>query len=138
MSNERDYFFKEGNTYGQKGRPKKERFSEILNKLGEKPIPQELSEILKTTPSVTELPTCLEAIMQLVVIRALKGDKWAIGFIAERTEGRAGIAPVPVNTMPPLQIVLHKGPEESFPNNSLSQEDLPQDDLSQEGLPKIV
>ena len=67
--------FKKGQSGNPKGRPKKENaISDILNRLLDTPKDDK-----------TQREILLERVLQM----ALKGDRWAINFIADRTEGKA-------------------------------------------------
>lgn len=116
---------KKGEIRNPYGRPKKNIFiPDILNRLTSEEIPEELKNRFINSPSILKEPTILEAIMRLVVNRALKGDSWAIEFVAERTEGKA-VIPIEVKPYaPPLQIIVGNDPTESL---SIS---LPQEGLS--------
>ena len=64
---------------GGPGRPKKElAIPELLRQIGEQEI----------TSSTGEKASKLKALMHIVYKMALGGDRWAIDFIANRTEGK--------------------------------------------------
>ena len=70
--------FKPGISGNPKGRPKKEFC-----------IPHILRNILDENDTVDKKITKLEAILHKVVKMAIKGDRWAIGYLSDRTEGKA-------------------------------------------------
>lgn len=89
MANE-PWKFKPGNQMG-KGRPKKmRRIPDLLAKIGklnvqdDPLIPDALKAKFKDIGKVTNL----DAVIRMVYIYALKGQSWAVQFIAERTEGK--------------------------------------------------
>ena len=133
---------KKGEIRNPYGRPKKNlHIPDILNKLGENKIPPNLLDRFKNTPEVLNSPNRLQALMELVYNMALKGNEWAIEFIAERTEGKAKVTlDVESNVQP---MILNFGPRKPLPNNSLPQEGLPplleannKDNVETENIPK--
>lgn len=71
--------FTAGNQEGNRsGRPKKELC-----------IPNILRRILVENDTVDKKITKLEAILDKVVKMAIKGDRWAVGYLSDRTEGKA-------------------------------------------------
>jgi len=70
--------FKKGQSGNPNGRPKKEVC-----------IPDILRSILHEEIGEDEKITRLEAILKKVVKMAYEGDHWAIGYLSDRTEGRA-------------------------------------------------
>jgi len=72
-----DGTFAPGNS-GSAGRPRKiRRIDHLLEKIG-------LEEVKASGLTMTKLEAVLRAVYQY----ALKGNSWAVQFIAERTEGR--------------------------------------------------
>ena len=70
---------KPGQVLNPKGRPKKgSAIADILNQLGD-----ELVEV-----NGKKITKC-EAVMMKVYAEAVKGNNWAVQFIADRTEGKA-------------------------------------------------
>ena len=81
--------FAEGNKIGNRfeagvsgnpnGRPRKFRIKEMLGEM--------VDEKVRVKGS-SDTVTVLEAILRKIVAKAITGDKWAISFIADRTEGK--------------------------------------------------
>ena len=70
--------FEKGNTFSKgKGRPK-----------GSVSIPDILRRVLGEEIGTADKMTRLEAILIKVVKEAYDGDKWAVGFLADRLEGK--------------------------------------------------
>ena len=73
------------------GRPPKARcIPEILQELGAADCPETLTErITRALPHLAgrEL-TLQQACMAMTYVQALKGERWALEFIADRTEGK--------------------------------------------------
>lgn len=98
--------FQKGQTGNPFGRPLKvKHIPDILAKLGQEALPAEIRKKMHNYPSIMGSATCLNALMRLVYIQALKGIPWAIEFIAERTEGKPR-QPVDVNNEQPLVVVV--------------------------------
>ena len=75
----RDHLFKPGQSGNPKGRPKKgSAIADILNEIGEE----------KTNIGKLEV-TKKRAVLIKVYQKAMKGESWAVHFIADRTEGKA-------------------------------------------------
>lgn len=71
--------FKKGQSGNPKGRPKKgSAIADILNEIGKETIEVDGRKITKR-----------EAVMKKVYAEAIKGNNWAVQFIADRTEGKA-------------------------------------------------
>lgn len=71
------------------GRPKKTKsISDILNKIGSMALTEEARGIIKN-PWAKQAVTFEQAIMRVTYVMALRGESWAVQFIAERTEGKA-------------------------------------------------
>lgn len=82
--------FKPGQSGNPKGRPPKVKcIPDILGKILKEPLPKHLRDKIKSYyPEMDRDPTFLDGIMRVVVGKAIKGDSWAIQFIADRTEGK--------------------------------------------------
>ena len=74
-----DTRFKEGESGNPNGRPRKFRIKEMLGVM--------VDEEVRVKGS-SDTVTVLEAILRKIVAKAIDGDKWAISFIADRTEGK--------------------------------------------------
>ena len=75
----KDTRFKPGNKLG-KGRPKKEYcIPDILNRIGDEEVTDKSGNTLSKR----------EFVLRAVYNRAVKGENWAVQFIADRTEGKA-------------------------------------------------
>jgi len=81
--------FKPGQSGNPKGRAKKEKYiPDILLKIGKEFTTKKVDELLlKFFPEIKDI-NMLEAVLRMVYIHALKGNAWALQFIAERTEGK--------------------------------------------------
>jgi len=84
-----DTQFKKGQSGNPSGRkPMTRNIPGILRKIGqEEPPDQILTKMKKMFPRVRNM-TFLEAVQRYVYIFALKGDSWAVQYIADRTEGK--------------------------------------------------
>ena len=82
-----EFRFKEGESGNPNGRPRKFRIKEILGDMVDEvvSVTEKDSEgkVIKTSNM-----TVMEAMLRKIVKKAIGGDKWSIGFIADRTEGR--------------------------------------------------
>jgi len=77
--NEKGQFTKGNNEGNRKGRPKKGfAIADILNEIGDEIIVVNGEKITKR-----------RAVMMKVFAFAVKGESWAVHFIADRTEGKA-------------------------------------------------
>ena len=84
------YRFKKGQSGNPKGRPPKARaIPDILARITSEDVPEPLlSKMQQTFRQMPDDPTILEAILRVVVSKAIKGEPWAVVFIAERLEGK--------------------------------------------------
>lgn len=98
--------FKPGQSGNPHGRPKKIRhIPDILARItSERLPPQHRAAIAKLFPEISNRPTFLEAILRIVVQKALKGESWAVEFVAERTEGKV-VTPIDLSTGQTMKIV---------------------------------
>ena len=72
-----DTYFKKGGVGNPRGRPKREIcIPDILRKIGDEP--SGIKDLNK-----------LQAVMHKVYSQAVKGNSWAVQFIADRCEGKA-------------------------------------------------
>ncbi len=80
---------KKGEIRNPAGRPPKVKtISDILGKIGgEKMPPKIVKNAQDLFPDAANM-TMLEATLRMCYVHALKGNAWAIQFIAERTEGK--------------------------------------------------
>ena len=72
--------WKPGQSGNPKGRPKKEIcIPDILNRIGDEEVTDKKGNTICKR----------EAVLRSVYSRAVKGENWAVQFIADRTEGKA-------------------------------------------------
>jgi hypothetical protein len=90
----------------QNGRtPKVLCIPDILKKICEREVPEVIRNGLKM-PWLQRDAKFLEALMEIVMLRAMQGDSWAVQFIAERTEGKVRDTLAIQNDDGPLVVVL--------------------------------
>ncbi len=106
------YQFKPGESGNPAGRPKKTReIPELLEKLCKEQTPSGLKQAICETfelPPGEPMPM-MEAVLRGVLMRAARGEAWAVQFIAERLEGKAlqrVIAEVDSESLVPLQAAM--------------------------------
>ncbi len=80
---------KKGEVRNPHGRPKKElHIPDLLNKIGDEPCPESLMVGLKKIyPNLGEI-NHREALQRVAYYYALRGQPWAIQYIADRTDGK--------------------------------------------------
>lgn len=84
------YRFRKGQSGNPKGRPPKAKaIPDILARITAEDVPEPLlSKMRQMFRQMPDNPTILEAILRVVVSKAIKGEPWAVVFIAERMEGK--------------------------------------------------
>lgn len=81
--------FQPGKSGNPKGRPPKVKcIPDILKRITDEELPPSMRAKMQALYPDMQDATFLEAIMRVVVSRAIRGDSWAVQFIAERTEGK--------------------------------------------------
>lgn len=81
--------FKKGQSGNPNGRPPKgHAIADILDEIGKQCAPQDLAEKLRKVFPTAGTITMRHAMLYRAYLDAIKGDKHAIQFIAERTEGK--------------------------------------------------
>jgi hypothetical protein len=98
--------WKPGQSGNPSGRPKKIRhIPDILARITNERLPPKIrAQMAQLYPDLSNRPTFLEAILRVVVQKALKGESWAVEFVAERTEGKV-VTPIDLSTGQQMKIV---------------------------------
>lgn len=98
--------FPPGRSGNPNGRPKKVRhIPDILAKITAERLPPKIrAQMAQQFPDISNRPTFFEAILRVVVFKAMKGESWAVEFVAERMEGKV-VTPIDLSTGQRMQIV---------------------------------
>lgn len=74
----------------RKGRPPGARgIPDMLRRFGDLDCPEKLSEQMRKVFNIKQKISVLEAIQLATIAEAIKGQPWAVQYIADRTEGKA-------------------------------------------------
>jgi hypothetical protein len=105
--------FKENpDNINKNGRPKgTSSIPDLLRKIGEEPVPDELKEKLKSEFKSENLQglSLQEAVLRTTYLYAVSGKPWAVQFIADRTEGKP-IMTMNLETHEPVQLIKTGNP----------------------------
>ena len=105
--------FKENpDNINKNGRPKgTSSIPDLLRKIGEEPVPDELKEKLKNEFKSENLQglSLQEAVLRTTYLYAVSGKPWAVQFIADRTEGKP-IMTMNLETHEPVQLIKTGNP----------------------------
>lgn len=74
-------------------------------------IPEKIKQKFRKSEDMRSLSK-LEAIMEMVTLFAMKGESWAVQFMADRTEGKVKDELV-VHSPPPLDVTVHTQEEKA-------------------------
>ena len=97
--------FKPGQSGNPKGRPPKTRcIPDFLRNIGESELPPEIRASLRV-PYIQQSSTFMDALLRLTYVHALRGESWAVQFIAERTEGKPS-QPINVSGTTPMVALI--------------------------------
>ncbi len=82
--------FQPGDTrINRHGRPPKVKcIADILRRIGREKLSPEVRASLRDGDTLPTSATFIEAVCRNTMLAALRGESWAVEFIAERTEGR--------------------------------------------------
>ena len=86
------YKWRPGQSGNPNGRPKSKTISEMLLAIGTEEIQSDLflsQDIKNKFKKAGSDATKINAVLRMVYMHALKGQSWAVNFIADRTEGKA-------------------------------------------------